>query len=383
MNLIFVTNMLNHHQYALCKAFREYFDDFKLVTTQKTTGIGYQTAQDAEFVLHYENSEKKENIEKLICDADAVIFGACPNNLIEIRMKENKLSFLYSERFFKKGVWRRFIPSTRKDVKNRIVQYKNNSMYVLCASAYLPYDLKLLGFPVEKCFKWGYFPTANEYDTEQLLSKKTGDQIKLLWVGRMLGWKHPDDVIRMAEKLKKTGVDFELSLIGDGVLKESLETMVNNKGLSDCIRLLGSKTTEEVRRYMEKASIFLFTSDRNEGWGAVLNEAMNSGCAVVASHAIGSVPYLLKHNKNGLIYRSGDVDGLYENVKYLMDTPGEQERLGKAAYETITGLWNAEVAAERLINLSEHLLAGEKYPDLYRTGPCSRAEIIKDDWFYE
>ena len=110
---------------------------------------------------------------------------------------------------------------------------------------------------------------------------------------------------------------------------------------------------------------------------------MNSGCAVVASHAIGSVPFLLKHNKNGLIYRSGDVDGLYENVKYLMDTPGEQERLGKAAYETITGLWNAEVAAERLINLSEHLLAGEKYPDLYRTGPCSRAEIIKDDWFYE
>lgn len=383
MNLIFVTNMLNHHQYALCKAFREYFDDFKLVTTQKTTGIGYQTAQDAEFVFHYENSEKKENIEKLICDADVVIFGACPNNLIEMRMKENKLSFLYSERFFKKGTWRRFIPSTRKDVKNRIVQYKNNSMYVLCASAYLPYDLKLLGFPVEKCFKWGYFPTANEYDTEQLLSKKTGDQIKLLWVGRMLGWKHPDDAIRMAEKLKKTGVDFELSLIGDGVLKESLETMVNNKGLSDCIRLLGSKTTEEVRRYMEKASIFLFTSDRNEGWGAVLNEAMNSGCAVVASHAIGSVPYLLKHNKNGLIYRSGDVDGLYENVKYLMDTPGEQERLGKADYETITGLWNAEVAAERLINLSEHLLAGEKYPDLYRTGPCSRAEIIKDDWFYE
>lgn len=383
MNLIFVTNMLNHHQYALCKAFREYFDDFKLVTTQKTTGIGYQTAQDAEFVLHYENSEKKENIEKLICDADVVIFGACPNNLIEMRMKENKLSFLYSERFFKKGVWRRFIPSTRKDVKNRIVQYKNNSMYVLCASAYLPYDLKLLGFPVEKCFKWGYFPTANEYDTEQLLSKKTGDQIRLLWVGRMLGWKHPDDAIRIAEKLKKTGVDFELSLIGDGVLKESLETMVNNKGLSDCVRLLGSKTAEEVRRYMEEASIFLFTSDRNEGWGAVLNEAMNSGCAVVASHAIGSVPYLLKHNKNGLIYRSGDVDGLYENVKYLMDTPGEQERLGKAAYETITGLWNAEVAAERLINLSEHLLAGEKYPDLYCTGPCSRAEIIKDDWFYE
>lgn len=47
----------------------------------------------------------------------------------------------------------------------------------------------------------------------------------------------------------------------------------------------------EVRSYMEKADIYLFTSDFNEGWGAVLNESMNSGCAVVASHAIGSVPF--------------------------------------------------------------------------------------------
>lgn len=39
MNLIFVTNMLNHHQYALCKAFGEYFDVFKLVATEKTQCI--------------------------------------------------------------------------------------------------------------------------------------------------------------------------------------------------------------------------------------------------------------------------------------------------------------------------------------------------------
>ena len=74
---------------------------------------------------------------------------------------------------------------------------------------------------------------------------------------------------------------------------------------------------------------------------------------------------------------------MYERVKHLLDNPGEQQRLGSAAYETITGLWNAEVAAQRLMTLSEHLLAGEKYPDLFEEGPCSRAEIIKDDWFNE
>lgn len=379
MNLIFVTNMLNHHQYALCKAFGEYFDDFKLVTTQKTTGIGYQTAQDAEFVLHYENSENKENIEKLILDADTVIFGACPNELIEIRMKENKLSFLYSERFFKKGVWRRFIPKTRKAVDERITRYKNNEMYVLCASAYLPYDLKLMGFPMEKCFKWGYFPATNKYDVEALKNKKSGGKIKLMWVGRMLGWKHPEDAVKLAKKLKKSGIDFELNLVGDGALREGLEAMVNDKGLSDCVNLLGSKTTEEVRRYMEEASIFLFTSDRNEGWGAVLNEAMNSGCAVVASHAIGSVPFLINDGKNGLIYRSGDIEDLCKKVKYSIDNKEKTSELGKNAYITLADLWNAKTAAERFKRLVQAIKAGGSV-DLFNDGPCSKAKVLKDNW---
>ena len=379
MNLIFVTNMLNHHQYALCEAFKRHFDDFRLVTTEKTQGIGYQTAKDADFVLHYENSENKKNIEKLICDADVVIFGACSNALIEMRIKQNKLSFLYSERFFKKGVWRRFIPSTRKAIENRIVQYKDKNIYVLCASAYLPYDLKLLGFPVEKCFKWGYFPATNKYDVETLINNKSGGKIKLLWVGRMLGLKHPDDAVKLAKELKKSGIDFELSLVGDGALTESLKSTVKNNGLSDCVHLLGSKSTEEVRSYMEEASIFLFTSDRNEGWGAVLNEAMNSGCAVVASHAIGSVPFLINDGKNGLIYRSGDIEDLYEKVKYLIDNKEKTAELGKNAYITLACLWNAETAAERFKQLVQVINAGGA-DDLFNDGPCSKAEVLKDDW---
>ena len=379
MNLIFVTNMLNHHQYALCEAFGEQFDDFKLVTTEKTQGIGYQSAKDAEFVLHYENSENRGHIEELILNADIVIFGACPNELIEMRMKENKLSFLYSERFFKKGVWRRFIPKTRKAVYERITRYKNNEMYVLCASAYLPYDLKLIGFPIEKCFKWGYFPATNKYDADALINNKSCGKIKLLWVGRMLDLKHPDDAVKLAKKLKKSGIDFELNLLGDGALTESLKSTVKNNGLNDCVHLLGSKSIEEVRRYMEEASIFLFTSDRNEGWGAVLNEAMNSGCAVVASHAIGSVPFLINDGKNGLIYRSGDIEDLYKKVKYLIDNKEKTAELGKNAYITLADLWNAKTAAERFKRLVQAIKSGGSV-DLFNDGPCSKAEVLKDDW---
>ena len=112
-------------------------------------------------------------------------------------------------------------------------------------------------------------------------------------------------------------------------------------------------TPEQVRKYMEDAQIFLFTSDRNEGWGAVLNEAMNSACAVVASHAIGATPFLIEHQKNGLIYRDGDRKDLYKNVKRLLDCPQQRMELSKQAYKTIVDEWNAENAAEKVLKLSD------------------------------
>lgn len=55
--------------------------------------------------------------------------------------------------------------------------------------------------------------------------------------------------------------------------------------------------------------------------------------------------------------------------------------MGEAAYKTIVEKWNAEIAATRIIELSHKILNGEEYPDLYESGPCSKAEIVDDEWF--
>ena len=229
-----------------------------------------------------------------------------------------------------------------------------------------------------RMYKWGYFPETRHYDLNSLFERK--NRAEILWCGRFLEWKHPEIAINVALRLKADGYDFVLKFIGTGVMEDKLRQMIVENHLEENIRLLGPMPPEKVRDNMERAGIYLFTSDRQEGWGAVLNESMNSGCAVIASHTIGAVPYLLKNNKNGLIYDFDNSEALYSNVRLLLDNPGEQRRLGEAAYKTITEEWNAEVAAERLVNLSKHILDGDKYPDLYKSGPCSRAEIIKDNW---
>ena len=187
--------------------------------------------------------------------------------------------------------------------------------------------------------------------------------------------------MEIAKRLKADGCDFKLNMIGNGELEESTRRLIDEIGVADCVEMLGSMKPEEVRENMENSEIFLFTSDRNEGWGAVLNESMNSACAVVANCAIGSVPFLIKNGENGYMYKDGDVDDLYEKVKMLLDNAEERKRIAKNAYKTMAEEWNAENAAEKLVALCEKMLSDEYKPFPYENGVCSRAEILKDNWY--
>lgn len=374
MKLIFISNMLNHHQMALCRAFQRKVESFIFIATSDTEAIGYQISQESDFVLHYYSNAERNKCVEYILNADVVIFGSCPNELIQMRMEVNKLSLLYTERFLKKGVWRRFIPRTRKKMMKRIGCYREKNMYVLCASAYASYDLSLIGYPIQKCYKWGYFPEIKKYeDINKIIELKRPASI--LWVGRLIEWKHPEIPILIAKRLKEDGYSFKLELLGSGKLEAKLQQMVREYHLQDCVSLRGAMRPEEVRTYMEKSDIFLFTSNRYEGWGAVLNEAMNSACGVVASHAIGSVPFLIRDGVNGCIYKDGDDDELLEKVKLLLEHPNICHAYGKEAYRTMVEEWNAEMAADRFLMLCSELKQkeGEKMKK-FNHGPCSLAE---------
>ena len=128
---------------------------------------------------------------------------------------------------------------------------------------------------------------------------------------------------------------------------------------------------EAVRAQMERAGFYLFTSDRGEGWGAVLNEALNSCCVVFANGAAGSVPYLIRDGVNGYVYPDGDEDALYRRLRAAMDAPETQRPIALAANETMQSGWNADTAAERLLALAAALAAGKDTP--FISGVCSRA----------
>lgn len=380
MTVTFVSNFMNHHQLPFSEEMlRLTGGGYTAVVTKPAPEarlkLGYADMNKLPFVMRAYDSEESYRacLDKILND-DMVIFGSCPDEFVYRRAQTGKPFLIYSERFFKKGTYRRFIPVTYKKIYDRMLKHEGENVSIICSSAYLPYDLQLLKKNF-RIYKWGYFPQTNEYELNALFSQKTGEKIRLLWVGRFISWKHPEDAVAVAQRLKKDGYSFELDMVGDGPMMEKLHALIEKKGLSEEVRLTGAKSPDEVRTYMERANIFMFTSDYNEGWGAVMNEAMNSGCAVVASHAVGSVPFLVRHGENGLVYRSGDVNDLYSCVKSLCDAPARREALGKAAYETVTGEWSAATATERLYSIMEAKVNGCAEP-VYQDGPCSVAQVI-------
>lgn len=394
MKAAFVSNYINHHQIPICNEMYRLLDGaFTFVQTEpmeaERVSMGWHNTERPPYVKCW--YEEEAACRALVLDCDAVIFGGTDEeSYIQERLASGKLVMRYSERLYKTGQWKAISPRGLRKKYQDHTRFRKAPVYLLCAGAYVPSDFSLVRAYPGKMYCWGYFPETKHYDLECLLAGKGYVREQkipyLLWAARMIDWKHPELALETARYLRERGLDFHLDLVGDGPLRQEMEDRCHQYGLEAYVDFLGFQPPEAVRGYMEQADIFLFTSDRQEGWGAVANEAMNSGCALVADALIGAVPYLVHHGENGLLYPDGDRTALFAAAEKLVGCRELCGALGERAYETITQTWNAEHAAARLVKLLERLLregqSGRGMPKqgtkelLYHAQPCSMAPVL-------
>lgn len=388
--LTFFSNYFNHHQKALCDAFYSLLGEgFTFVETmpmeQFRAGMGWGEDTPSYVLRTYESDDNEKRAQLLGAESDLVIMGTAPEYYIEQRLAADKIVFRYSERPLKEGFIKFFIPRLTKKYIHLHVRNRKKRIYVLGASAFTSYDFKkMFGSYPDKCYKFAYFPKHISYDFEELYERKkekaaSAGAVTILWEGRMIKLKRADLVIRAAAELVKKGYDLRLRLIGDGEEKDNLIALSQKLGLGDVVTFEGFLSPDEARERMADAQIYVMTSNKLEGWGSVIYEALNAGCATVASHICGATPWLVKHNKTGLVYTSGSVKSLAAKLEMLLRDEALRHDLGKRAYEQMRDEWNPKTAADRVIALYEALLSGADTP--FADGPCSKAEIICNNWF--
>ena len=388
MRLVFFTNYLNHHQVLVADEFyKQLGDDFCYVATlplnEKELKGGADYSSRPYCILAASTDEKRRLAFTLAREAETCVFGACSQEFAVERAKYNPegLSFEMGERWLKHGLLTIGSPVFRQWALNYIRYFRKANFYKLCCSSFTASDDVKLGAYVGRHYKWGYFTRVEKNFVETCSQDvSTKGKVHILWCARFLLLKHPELVVQLAARLKDDGYDFVIDMYGDeGNLaphdkpfpRVQLEKLIANLDVKDCVNLKGNRSNDEILKAMREADIFLFTSDRLEGWGAVANESMANGCVLVASDEIGSTGYLIEDKVTGLKFKSCNIDSLYEQVKFLLDNPNEMKRISSNGKQHMDEFWNPENAAKSLLRLIDDLLDSGETSIL--NGPCSKA----------
>ncbi len=370
MKIVFISNYMNHHQYFLCKEIQKKCDSFCFVQTEAMTEerikLGWQKFDDPMI------TDGIDTLPEILSDCDAVICGGISKkllNTVKNSIPDSAITFIYSEPLFKN------VNNKKPNILRRVKAYMKycnlKNSYLLCAGAYVSYDYEICGLFKNRAFNWGYFPVFYDVAPRTIFA---GDEIKLLWAGRFLDWKHPEDALTILKQLIDSGVQTSLIMIGSGPEEENVRNTIKQYGLEANVSLLGAKKSDAVRQYMQSVDVLLFTSDRGEGWGVIANEGINSRCLVVGCEETGSVPFIIGKDK-GVSYKRSELDTLGQRIKELIDNPSKANEITDRAYNELEKNWTPAVAAERLLKLINCLKEGSDIP-LF-DGVCGKADTIE------
>jgi glycosyltransferase involved in cell wall biosynthesis len=166
--------------------------------------------------------------------------------------------------------------------------------------------------------------------------------VSKLWEG-----KGHEILIRAFKEVKKDIKRARLIIVGEGPLDNMLHDLVDSLGLSDSVLFTGFQM--DVAAIISSFDVAVLPS-YFEGMGRVLLEAMAMEKPVVASR-VGGIPDLVKDNVNGLLITPGDVKGLADALKKLLNDKGLANIMGRDGRKGISDKFSADAMIRSISNI--------------------------------
>lgn len=141
--------------------------------------------------------------------------------------------------------------------------------------------------------------------------------LRLITVGRLVSYKGFEDVPELARLMAARGIDFTWELIGDGSLRQSLETEIERRGLAERVLLRGALSNRDVLERVRQSDIFVFLGKQERGqYGLpnVLIEAAASGACIV-SRKIDTLEEVIEPGSTG--FAAADLDSCAAVIERL------------------------------------------------------------------
>jgi glycosyltransferase involved in cell wall biosynthesis len=178
--------------------------------------------------------------------------------------------------------------------------------------------------------------------------------ISLLFVGQLIERKGIFILLEAIEKLLETHQSFHLSIIGSGILKDDIQQFIKAKNLQNVVELLGVIDSQNVHKYIAQADLLILPSVF-DGWGIVVNEALQSGIPVLVSDQCGAKE-LINHGKNGVIFKANNLNDLKEKLTYFIELSSFKKLEMRQEVQKMNQNIGIQIVTEYLVECVAHSL---------------------------
>lgn len=290
-------------------------------------------------------------------DADLVYSELRDFDLFKTRLANGRKTFYVSERWLKPVLlpfglslpgWIKLLhPGYIKKAKQVADLFGCYGFCYLPQGPWAAKDMRLmckvLGKRIDdsQLIPWGYFVAPSKDDACAFACDASSKEtLKVLWVGRMIGWKRVDTIIKAVRYLNGqcNRAAVELTLVGSGCKKRFLENLA---GKDAHIRFVDSVPIARIREFMRSNDVYVLSSNVSEGWGAALSEALEEGMLALGTYEAGASAAILPTTH---LFHAGDWRGLAKLLRRVVN--GELKPTG-------IGEWSAKSAARRLLELAK------------------------------
>lgn len=163
-------------------------------------------------------------------------------------------------------------------------------------------------------------------------------------VGRLEHQKNYTMLINAFSKLRN--LDLTLNIYGEGSLKDDLQIIINDLGLSNRIKLCGR--SNDIKEVFMNTDLFILSSNA-EGMPNSLMEAMAVGLPCISTDCPTGPSDLIDNEINGVLIPVDNEEALINAVNNMIDNPKEAYQMGKRAKEKMKSNYAAKVSARKLL----------------------------------
>jgi glycosyltransferase involved in cell wall biosynthesis len=186
----------------------------------------------------------------------------------------------------------------------------------------------------------------------------------ILSVGSLVAAKGHATLIQVCAKLQARGQSFRCRIIGEGPERPTLERLIHDYDLTDCVELVGAQALDGVYAELRQADVFVLLSEigrsgYRDGFPTVILEAMAAELPVLAT-SLSGIPEMVLDGVTGMLVRERDVDEATLALECLLESAELRRLMGRAGRARVRDLFDLDQSADQLAALltgADHLHA--------------------------